>query len=232
MVRASMPPASAIFSRPCSEVVADSARVAIPGGASFGGGGFGPQGAYARRPRKGQDAEAALDLTLEEAYRGGEKTLSMQEQAPGQAPTTRTLSVKIPSGIKNGARIRLAGQGSPGMGGGPAGDLYLKVRIQPHSHYSLDGVNIIYDLHLAPWEAALGAKVHVPTLDGTVDLTIPPGVDSGQKLRLRDRGLGQGANKGDQLVRVLIKTPKKLSDKEKQLWEDLSRTSGFRPRGE
>ncbi len=202
--------------------------------AGFGGpgGGFGPQSGYSRRPRKGQDVAATLDLTLEEAFRGGSKTVSLQEQMPGQPPATKTLNVNIPAGVKNGAKIRLAGQGAPGAGGGSAGDLYLKIHILPHHHFSLDGANIIHDLSLAPWEAALGATVRVPTLDGEVDLTIRPGMDSGQKLRLRGRGLGQGANKGDQFVRVLIKTPKDMKGKEKQLWEELAGISGFKPRGE
>lgn len=204
------------------------------GGPGMGGYGaedlFGAGQGYARRPRKGRDAESTLELSLEEAYRGGQKTLSLQEQGPGMRPQLKTLNVNIPAGVKNGARIRLAGQGNPGAGGGPSGDLYLKVRIVPHSSFSMDGVNIVYDLPLAPWEAVLGAKVRVPTLDGDVDLNIPAGSDSGQKLRLRGRGLGQGANKGDQLVRLVIKTPREITDEEKALWEQLAKESRFSPR--
>lgn len=193
----------------------------------FGGAGQG----FSRRPsRKGRDMESTLELSLEEAYRGGGKTLSLQEQIPGQAPQLKTLQVNIPAGVKNGAKIRLAGQGNPGMGGGPNGDLYLKIKITPHPLFSLDGTNIIHDLPLAPWEAALGAKVRVPTLEGDVDLTIPAGSDSGQKLRLRGRGLGQGAQKGDQLVRLAIKTPRGLDEKQKQLWQQLAQESSFNPR--
>lgn len=192
----------------------------------FGGAGQG----FSRRSRKGHDAESTLELSLEEAYRGGAKTLSLQEQEPGQPPQTKTLQVNIPAGVKNGAKIRLAGQGNPGMGGGPAGDLYLRIAIQPHPWFSLDGANIVHDLPLTPWEAALGAKVRVPTLDGDVDMTVPAGSDSGQKLRLRGRGLGQGAQKGDQLVRLMIKTPRKLTDEEKELWQKLAEASSFSPR--
>ncbi len=208
------------------------------GGAGFrssqGFGGQGPFGGaqdYARRPRRGHDAETTLELTLEEAYRGGGKTLSLQEQMPGQAPQLKTLQVNIPPGVKNGAKIRLAGQGNPGSGGGPAGDLYLKVRILPHPWFSLDGVNIVYDLPLTPWEAALGAKVRVPTLEGDVELNVPPGSDSGQKLRLRGRGLGQGTQRGDLFVRLAIKSPRELSEREKELWQELAKASAFAPRG-
>ncbi len=191
---------------------------------------FGGGRSYARRPRKGHDAETVVELSLEEAYRGGSKSLSFEERMPGQPPRVKTLQVNIPAGVKNGAKIRLAGQGNPGIGGGPAGDLYLKVQIQPHHLFSLDGSNVVYDVPLAPWEAALGATVRVPTLEGEVDLTIPPGSDSGQKLRLRGRGLGQGVGKGDQLVRIMVKTPRKLSEKEKNLWKQLAESSSFSPR--
>ncbi len=197
-------------------------------------GGFGGGGDYFRqsgpRPRRGRDAEAQIELSLEEAYRGGGKAITLQEQAPGQPPRTKTLQVTIPAGVKNGAKIRLSGQGNPGMAGGQAGDLYLKIRIAPHPVYSLDENNVVYDLSLAPWEAALGAKIRVPTLDGDVDITIPPGSDSGQKLRLRGRGLGQGAKKGDQFVRLVIKSPKDLTDAEKELWQKLADGSSFQPR--
>ncbi|MEW5773501.1 MAG: J domain-containing protein [Thermodesulfobacteriota bacterium] len=209
----------------------------------FGMGGMGgPQGgfhpgagrAHARRPRRGEDAEVGLSLTLEEAFRGGSKAISLQEQTlgPDGRPrlSTKTLDVTIPAGIKDGARIRLAGQGGPGMSGGPAGDLYLKVRIAPHPLFKLEGENVVLDLPLAPWEAALGATVKVPTLDRSVELTVPPGVSSGQKLRLRGYGLGVGAHKGDQLVRIMIKTPARLTDEERELWEKLAGKANFSPR--
>jgi curved DNA-binding protein len=201
-------------------------------GAGMGGrtgfGGF--DRGFASRPRRGQDAEASLDLSLEEAYRGGSKTITLQEQAPGQAPRAKTLQVTIPAGVRDGAKIRLSGQGNPGVAGGPAGDLYLRVRIQPHHRFYLDGANVVLDLPLAPWEAALGAKVRVPTLDGDVEMNVPAGADSGKKLRLRGRGLGQGARKGDQLVRLMIRTPDAVDDEQKALWESLAEKSDFSPR--
>lgn len=205
------------------------------GGASFRGGGMGGdpfgRGGFSSRPRRGSDAEATLDLSLEEAYHGGSKAITLTEQEPGGPPRTKTLNVNIPAGVKDGARIRLAGQGNPGMSGGPAGDLFLKVRIQPHPRYYLDGANIITDLPITPWEAALGANVRVPTLDGEVEMKIPAGVDSGRKMRIRGRGLGQGASKGDELVRIVIKSPKELSEQERELWEKLAEASSFAPRG-
>jgi len=194
----------------------------------FGGGGF-RQG-----PRRGGDVEASLELTLEEAYRGGAKNVTLQERVsgPGGAPTmrTKTLEVNIPSGVKDGARIRLAGQGNPGAAGGPAGDLFMRLKIQPHRLFKVEEANVVLDLPLTPWEAALGASIEVPTLDGKVELSIPAGVSSGQKLRVRGKGLGSGSGRGDQLVRVMIKTPKDLTDEQRELFEKLSESVDFNPR--
>ncbi|NLW82215.1 MAG: DnaJ domain-containing protein [Desulfovibrionales bacterium] len=199
------------------------------GGSRFGGDPFG------RTMRsRGRDAEVRLTLSLEEAYRGGRKTLTLQEQARGPdgrpQMQSKTLEVNIPSGVKDGAKIRLAGQGSPGIGGGPAGDLLLQVSIEDHPLFRLEGVNVIFDLRLAPWEAALGCSVRIPTLDGPVDMTIPSGVSSGQKLRLAGKGLGKGSSQGDQFVRIVIRTPKKLTDRERELWRELSQISSFEAR--
>jgi curved DNA-binding protein len=183
---------------------------------------------------KGQDVEADLELTLDEAYRGGTKPITLTEQVRDfrgmVTPKTKSLQVNIPPGVTEGAKIRLAGQGSPGSGGGPAGDLFLRVRLKPHPYFVVEGKNLIYDLSLAPWEAVLGATVRVETLDGAVDMTIPPGVGSGQKLRMAGKGLGRGEGRGDQLVRIMIKVPRELSDQEKALWEELAKSSTFNPR--
>jgi len=203
-------------------------------GGGFSGGGFqqesfGGQRGYQRRPRRGGDSEATYEVTLEEAYRGGQKTITLQEQGvPGGQ--SKTLEVKLPPGVRDGQRIRLSGQGNPGYGGGPAGDLYLKIRILPHHLYKVTDNNIVLDLPLAPWEAALGAKVRVPTLEGAVEMNIPAGISSGKKLRVRGRGLGSGAKKGDQLVRIVIATPSKLSERERDLWQQLADASDFEPR--
>lgn len=205
------------------------------GGSSFGGGGFNSSSfgggnifnGFTQSPRKGRDVEAKLSLTLEEAFHGGKKTLTLSG-APGTSP--RSLEVNIPAGVKSGARIRLAGQGDPGAMGGQAGDMYLKVAFHPHSHFQVDDADIIYDLHLAPWDAALGAKVTVPTLSGKVELKITPGTSSGKKLRLRGKGLGSGKAKGDQLVRIAIDVSEPAGQEARKLWEQLKELSG--PKGE
>ncbi len=205
------------------------------GGDFFGAGGAGGPGAgraggFGPRPRRGQDSEAVLELTLEEAFKGGAKTLTLQEQSLGEPPRTKTLNVNIPAGVKDGAKIRLAGQGNAGMAGGPSGDLYLRLRILPHHRFYLDGANVVVDLPLTPWEAALGATVRVPTLEGEVEVKVPPGAHSGRKMRIPGRGLGSGAKRGDQIVRVMIRTPENLSPEERELWEALAKTSSFQAR--
>jgi curved DNA-binding protein len=144
---------------------------------------------------------------------------------------TKTLDVNIPKGVKDGSRIRLSGQGNPGKGGGPAGDLYLKIRLARHPDYKVEGKTIVHELSLAPWEAVLGAKLRVPTLDGAVEMNIPAGISSGQKMRIKGKGLGSGASQGDQMVQVVIKSPKKISEKERTLWEQIAEVSSFHPRG-
>ncbi|MDO4768270.1 MAG: J domain-containing protein [Pseudomonadota bacterium] len=202
-------------------------------GGGFGGARFGGEG-FSRMRSRGRDAEVRLPLTLEEAYRGGRKTVTLQEQVRGADGMPRmqqkTLEVNIPAGVKNGGKIRLSGQGSPGMGGGQAGDLLLQVEIAEHPLFRLEGVNVLYDLRLAPWEAVLGTSARIPTLDSPVDMTIPPGVSSGQKLRLAGKGLGKGASQGDQFVRIIIRSPRELSDRERELWTELSRISSFQAR--
>ena len=195
------------------------------GGSSYGGTPFGNVnfGGFSQQPRKGRDVEANLSLTLEEAFHGGKKAITLSG-APGGSP--RSLEVSIPAGVKNGARIRLSGQGDPGASGGQAGDMYLKIAIQPHPSFSLDDADVLYDLHLAPWDAALGAKVTVPTLSGKVELTIAPGTGSGKKLRLRGKGLGSGKNKGDQFVRIAVDVPEPATPEAKELWEKLRAISG------
>jgi curved DNA-binding protein len=200
------------------------------GAGPFGGAGFSEHDFAA----KGQNAETTLELSLEEAFRGGHKTLTLQEQTAGPDGRphvqNKTLDVTIPPGVTDGSKIRLSGQGSPGRGGGPAGDLYLRVKLLPHSQFRVDGQNIIHDLPVAPWEAALGTTLSVPTLEGSVEMKIPPGTSGGQKLRLRGKGLGRGTKKGDQLVQIVIKVPKHLSEKEKDLFEQLAAESRFQPR--
>ena len=207
------------------------------GGGGFRGGfqqgGF-QQGGYQPRPRRGSDAEASYELSLDEAYRGGKKSITLQEQVTGPEGiprmTTKTLEVTVPAGVRDGQKIRLAGQGNPGMNGGPKGDLYLKIRLMPHHMFKVADADVILDLPLAPWEASLGTTLRVPTLDGAVEMKIPPGISSGKKLRIKGRGLGSGARKGDQYVRIMIHVPERLSEKERELMEKLRDASGFKPR--
>lgn len=202
----------------------------------FGRGG--PRGRGASGPgwaMKGQDQEYELELTLEEVYHHGTKTLRLQrisQDANGRPVNEdREINVKIPAGVLDGSRIRIAGQGSPGVGGGPAGDLYFKVRIAPNSRFSVDGYDLSAPLKVSPWEAALGARVEMPTLAETVRLTIPPGVQSGHKLRLRGKGLpGKDHTHGDLYAVIQIVVPRQLTDHERDLFEQLARVSAFQPR--
>jgi curved DNA-binding protein len=142
------------------------------------------------------------------------------------------LDVNIPAGVRNGSVIRLAGQGEPGMGGAPPGDLLLRLRLKPHRLFSVtpEG-DVQIELPVAPWETALGASVNVPTLDGSVEMSIPAGAQGGQRLRLRGQGpTRKGGGRGDEYVRLKIVIPPKLSEKEKELFEQLAAESKFNPR--
>lgn len=189
------------------------------------GGGFrqagrrGPGGAEFRA--RGQDQEAELALDLETAFLGGRQTLRLGDG--------RSLSVNIPAGVSDGQRIRLAGQGTPGAGGGPAGDLYLRVRIRPHPLYHVDGRDIMIELPLTPWEAALGSTVTVPTLAGKVDLKIPAGSRAGRKMRLKGRGM-PGKPPGDLYVVLKIETPPAETEEHRQFYERMRRELPFDPR--
>jgi curved DNA-binding protein len=194
------------------EVLFGGERRGFPGG--FGGAG---------RPRRGRDVEAGISLSLEDAFHGGGKTFTLSG-GPGVAP--RSLEVNIPAGIRNGARIRLAGQGGQGSSGAPAGDLFLKVNIAPHPEFCLDDTDVLYDLRLPAWDAALGTRVTIPTLAGKVELNVAPGTGGGKKLRLRGKGLGSGKNKGDQIVRIHIDVPTVLSSEMRGLWEALRNAAG------
>lgn len=178
------------------------------------------QGGSANFHSRGQDQETELALDLETAFHGGQQTLHLSGG--------RTLSVNIPAGIGDGQRIRLGGQGQPGRGG-PAGDLYLTVHIRPHALFRVDGRDILLDLPLAPWEAALGGTVTVPTLAGKVDLKIPADSRSGRKMRLKGRGL-PGKKQGDQYVVLHIETPPALTPEHREFYERMRRELPFDPR--
>jgi len=142
-----------------------------------------------------------------------------------------TYQVKIPTGVTEGQRLRVAGRGEAGVGGGPAGDLYLRVRLARHPDFAVEDHNLIYEAEVAPWEAVLGANISVPTLGGHVSIKVPAGTQNGQKMRVRGRGLPQrGGGNGDLIVQTRIEVPKQVTDSERKLWEQLARESQFNPR--
>ena len=184
---------------------------------------------------RGEDRRVRLELSLEEAYRGGRRDLALQHPevtADGHvALKARTLRVTIPAGVTTGQVIRLGGQGAAGAGGGPAGDLLLEVAIATHPLYRLEGRDVTLELPVAPWEAALGATVSAPTLGGPVELRIPPGARAGQRLRLRGRGL-PGDPPGDQYVVIKVVLPPADTPRARELYEALRRELPFDPRAE
>ena len=195
-------------------------------GMGFGGSGFGRRPGP-RGPVRGADSEAELELSVEEAYRGGTHRITLTG-ADGQS---RTFTVDVPPGVTDGQRIRLAGQGASGRAGGDAGDLYLVVRLRPHPLFRVEGRDLYVDLPLAPWEAALGADVPVPTPGGDVKVKVPRGSSSGKRLRLRGKGMPSARGRaGDAYAVIEIMVPPTLTDPERRLFEELARTSAFDPR--
>jgi len=201
-----------------------------PFGSTRGGGGRSQRGFSAA----GQDHVARIEVDLEDAFHGGTRTIELRTPeltADGHViARPRTLKVSIPAGVTEGQQIRLAGQGSPGVGGGPAGDLYLEVHIRPHPVYQLDGRDVTLTLPVAPWEAGLGESVSVPTLGGNVDMKLPHGAKAGQKLRLRGRGL-PGKTPGDQYVVLKVVLPPD-SPAAQKIYEQMKREVPFDPRAE
>lgn len=168
-------------------------------------------------PRRGRDLQARIEIALSTAFNGGRERISFRDGS-GE----RTLEVRIPAGILPGQQIRLAGQGSPGSQGAPAGDLLLEVMIRADSQFHLEGRDIHVTVPIAPWEAALGATVTVPTLGGNVELKIPAGSDSGKRMRMRGRGM-PGAIPGDQFVTLQVHAPPAESDAQRKLYEQMAK---------
>ncbi len=190
------------------------------------GGMFGGRAGRGWGPIPGADQEATIELTVEDAYHGGRRQITL-----GSGPATRNLQVTIPAGVTDGQRIRLAGQGGQGGDGGQPGDLYLVVRIKKHPHYRLEGRDLYVELRLAPWEAALGTSVAVDTPGGEAKVTVPAGTSSGRRLRLRGRGLPSPKGKpGDLYAEARIMVPANLSAAERGLFEQLAAASQFDPR--
>jgi len=196
--------------------------------AFFGGGrgrsafgGFGQRGTMAER---GSDVEADIMVTLEEALHGSTRQVSLRRAG---SEKTETYQVKIPRGVREGQRIRLAGQGEAGERGGKSGDLFLRVRLARHPDFSVEGSDLVHEVKIAPWQTVLGDQIIVPTLEGNARLKLPPGTQGGQRFRLRGRGLpGVSGQRGDLYVVMQITVPKKLSDSEQKLWEQLAQLHG------
>jgi curved DNA-binding protein len=194
-------------------------------GSMFGASGAGQgRGRASWGPIPGADQETELDVSVEEAYRGGHRSITLQGTADG----SRTLRVTIPAGVTDGQRIRLAGQGARGTDGAPPGDLYLITRIAPHPRYHVQGRDVYVELPLAPWEAALGTTVALETPDGEAKVKVPAGTSSGRRLRLRGRGLpNPRGGPGHLFASARVMVPSKLSDQEQRLFSELADTSSF-----
>ena len=192
-------------------------------------------GRGAARPGRGEDHHSTIAVTLEDAFQGATLALALrvpEYDAAGRLTTRqRKLQVKVPRGVTAGKRIRLPGQGAPGLRGGQPGDLFLEIQFKPHGIYEVDGKDVYLNLPITPWEAALGARVQVPTLAGRVDLNIPAGARSGQRLRLKGRGIPvPGAVAGDQYVVLQIVTPPADTPAKKAFYEGMARDLPFNPR--
>ncbi len=216
--------------------------------AFFGGAGFNAEdmtgAGRTRRPQRGLDVEAELEVTLEEIYHGREKQIqfSMQDLCDkcsgaghigrnfcnycggtGQVPKMKNIKLKVPRDARDGKKIRLKGQGGESEPGGEQGDLYLKIKILPHKVYNVKGDDLEADLKVYPWQAALGEKVPFNTLDGTMRVNIPPRSHTGQKLRLRDKGLPKkDGSRGDLYLRIVVDLPQEISPEEEELYQKLA----------
>lgn len=187
-------------------------------------------GAY----QQGKDQHSKIAISLEEAFQGTQRSLSVSETIRNATTRrmeeqVRQVNVKIPAGVIEGQQIRLTGMGGPGNGGAPHGDLYLEIEFLPHPLYTVEGHDIYLKLPITPWEAALGAEIETPTLAGTVKLKIPPGSQTGNKLRLKGRGL-PGKSAGDEFVILSIYIPEPTNDEQRQLYQQMKDKMDFNPR--
>ena len=204
-------------------------------GSRFGFASGGPEFEEEIRPRRrrGADIEGEILVTLSEVMRGTTRPISLRTTDPRTDDTqAQTFQVRIPAGAMEGRRIRVPGKGGPGVGGAPAGDLYLRVRYAAHPDFRAQGADLYHDVDLAPWEAVLGTTIVVPSFEGPIKVRIPAATNPGAQLRVRGHGLpkGRGGGRGDLYVVVGLQVPSKLTEKEKTLWEQLARASTFNPR--
>lgn len=185
---------------------------------------------------RGQDIETELPVFLEETLSKESKkiTYRLPHSYPDGRVTeiTKTLDVKIPAGVRDGERIRLKGQGSPGVGSGPCGDLYLRIRLVPHPLFDVEGHHLIITVPLAPWEAALGCQISLPTLTGTIHLTIPENSQAGQRLRIKGKGLVRKSGYGDLFAVLKVVMPPDVTGDTKSHWQQLANKATFNPRAE
>lgn len=196
--------------------------------AFFGGGrgrsAFGGFGRGQPEAERGSDVEADIMVPLEEALNGATRTVSLRRSG---SKKVESYQVKIPRGVREGQRIRLAGQGEAGERGGKSGDLFLRVRLQRHPDFGVEGSDLVHEAKIHPWQAVLGADLRVPTLEGDVKLKVPAGTRGGQRFRLRGRGLPTASgSRGDLYVEVQIEIPKKIGQKERELWTQLAQLHG------
>jgi curved DNA-binding protein len=214
-----------------SDLFTHAGRRSGRGGArGFGGGGGGGGGGFQMR---GEDIHASIAIDLRDAYQGASRTISLrvpQHDEQGRvAMQDKTLSVNIPKGVTPGQQLRLAGQGHPGVGGGGPGDLYLEIQLEPDPRYRVEGTNVYENVPVAPWEAALGASVSVPTPSGAVEVTIPPGSQSGRKLRLKGRGI-PAKEPGDLYLILDVVLPPASTERAKEIYQQMARDLAFNPR--
>lgn len=178
-------------------------------------------------PIVGEDLESEIEISLEEAFFGAEKKIAFKTLNGG----LRTIKVKVPRGIRKGEKIRLADQGKPGKNGGANGDLYIKVNILKHERFRLEGADLVLDLPLSPWEAALGCTVEIQNIDSNICINVPENVVSGERLRVANSGYIDGmGGRGDLLLEIKIMIPKRLTEEEKALFVELSKVSKYSPR--
>lgn len=215
------------FSEFFEEIFGSGRRSGFSGG--FGGGGF-----RQNMRKRGEDGHARIALFLEEAFHGCDKQVSFtvhEADNLGQViPRKKTLNVKIPAGMREGQHIRLKGQGAPGIGGGEPGDLFIEVEFAPHPHFTVEGRDVVVTVPVAPWEAALGATITVPTVGLKVNVKVPKGSTSGRKLRLKGKGF-PGKHPGDQIVILQVALPEKHSPEAEKLYQQLAGVEkNFNPR--